>query len=46
VNGRADKLMHEHTEKDLYFIQNYSVLLDLQILWKTISAVVKKAGAY
>ncbi len=46
VNGRADKLMHEHTEDDLYYIQNYSLLLDLEILWKTIGAVIKKTGAY
>jgi exopolysaccharide biosynthesis polyprenyl glycosylphosphotransferase len=46
VNGRSDKIMHEHTEEDLYYIQNYSLLLDLQILWKTIGAVIKRSGAY
>jgi exopolysaccharide biosynthesis polyprenyl glycosylphosphotransferase len=46
VNGRSDKLMHEHTEEDLYYIQNYSLLLDVQILWKTVGAVVRKSGAY
>jgi exopolysaccharide biosynthesis polyprenyl glycosylphosphotransferase len=46
VNGRSDKMMHEHTEEDLYYIQNYSLLLDLQILWKTIGAVIKRSGAY
>jgi exopolysaccharide biosynthesis polyprenyl glycosylphosphotransferase len=46
VNGRSDKLMHEHTEEDLYYIQNYSLLLDVQILWKTLGAVIKRSGAY
>lgn len=46
VNGRSDKLMHEHTEEDLFYIKNYSLLLDLQILWRTIGAVLKRAGAY
>ena len=46
VNGRSEKMMHEHTEEDLYYIQNYSLLLDLQILWKTVGAVIKRSGAY
>jgi len=46
VNGRSDKLMHEHTEDDLYYIQNYSFFLDLQILWKTVGAVLKRTGAF
>ncbi len=46
VNGRSDKPMHLHTEDDLYYIQNYSLLLDLQILWKTIWVVLRGKGAY
>ena len=46
INGRDDKLMHLHTEDDLYYIQNYSILLDLQILWKTIGVVLKRRGAF
>lgn len=46
VNGRSDKPMHEHTEEDLFYIKNYSLLLDLQILWRTIGAVLKRRGAY
>jgi exopolysaccharide biosynthesis polyprenyl glycosylphosphotransferase len=46
VNGRSDKPMHLHTEEDLFYIQNYSLLLDVQILWKTAGAVVKRRGAY
>ena len=46
VNGRSDKLMHMHTEEDLYYVQNYSLLLDVQILWKTIWVVLRRRGAY
>jgi exopolysaccharide biosynthesis polyprenyl glycosylphosphotransferase len=46
VNGRSDKLMHLHSEDDLYYVQNYSLLLDLQILWKTIWVVLQGKGAY
>ena len=46
VNGRSDKLMHEHTQEDLFYIQNYSLLLDIRILYRTIGAVIKRSGAY
>jgi exopolysaccharide biosynthesis polyprenyl glycosylphosphotransferase len=46
INGRSDRLMHMHTEDDLYYIQNYSPLLDLQILWRTIGVVVRGRGAF
>jgi lipopolysaccharide/colanic/teichoic acid biosynthesis glycosyltransferase len=46
VNGRSDKLMHEHIEEDLFYIQNYSLLLDLRILYRTIGTVLKRSGAY
>jgi exopolysaccharide biosynthesis polyprenyl glycosylphosphotransferase len=46
VNGRSDKPMHLHTEDDLYYIQNYSLLLDIQILWKTIWIVIRRKGAF
>jgi exopolysaccharide biosynthesis polyprenyl glycosylphosphotransferase len=46
VNGRSSKPLHLHTEEDLFYIQNYSLLLDIQILWRTVGAVLKKKGAY
>ena len=46
VNGRSDKPMHLHTEDDLYYVQNYSLLLDLQILIKTIGVVLRGKGAF
>ena len=46
VNGRSDRPMHLHTEDDLYYVQHYSIWLDLQILARTIWAVVRRKGAY
>jgi exopolysaccharide biosynthesis polyprenyl glycosylphosphotransferase len=46
VSGRSDKPMHLHTEDDLYYIQNYSIWLDLQILLKTVWVVLIGKGAY
>jgi len=46
VNGRSQKPTLAKTRDDLYYIQNYSLLLDILILWKTIGAVVKRTGAF
>ena len=46
IHGRSDKPMHMHTEDDLYYISHYSPLLDIQILIKTISVVLRGKGAY
>lgn len=46
VNGRSDKPMHEHTEEDLYYVQNYSLWLDFYILLKTVFVVLRGKGAY
>jgi exopolysaccharide biosynthesis polyprenyl glycosylphosphotransferase len=46
VTGRSDKPSTLYTEEDLYYIRNYSFLLDLQILLRTIGAVIRGEGAY
>lgn len=46
VNGRSDRPMHLHTEDDLYYIRNYSIFLDIQILVKTFWVVFFGTGAY
>lgn len=46
VHGRADKPMHMHTQDDLYYIQNYSLWMDIYILIKTPWVVVRGKGAY
>lgn len=46
VNGRSTRPMHLNTEDDLYYIQNYSLWLDILILFKTIGVVLRGKGAY
>lgn len=46
VNGRSDKPMHLHTEDDLYYVQNYSLWMDIYILLKTPWVVMRGKGAY
>ena len=46
INGRSDKPMHLHTEDDLYYVYNYSLWLDIQILLRTPLAVLHAKGAF
>jgi exopolysaccharide biosynthesis polyprenyl glycosylphosphotransferase len=46
VSGRADLPWEESVRLDLYYVENWSVALDLQILWKTLFAVLRPTGAY
>ncbi|MQA93433.1 MAG: exopolysaccharide biosynthesis polyprenyl glycosylphosphotransferase [Streptosporangiales bacterium] len=46
VSGRADLSWEESVRLDLRYVENWSLALDLQILWKTWSAVVRGSGAY
>ena len=45
VSGRSDLEGDDAVRLDLRYVENWSFTLDLQILWKTISAVVAKRGA-
>jgi len=46
IKSRSIQPMHLHIEDDLYYIQNYSIWLDLQILVRTIWVVLSGKGAY
>lgn len=46
VNGRSDLPWEEGVRLDLYYVENWSVVQDLIILWRTFSAVVGQKGAY
>ncbi len=46
VNGRSDLSWEESVRLDLRYVENWSFALDLQILWKTWSAVARGSGAY
>jgi exopolysaccharide biosynthesis polyprenyl glycosylphosphotransferase len=46
VSGRSDVSYEERVRLDMYYIRNWSIWLDLQILFQTIPAVLKGHGAY
>jgi exopolysaccharide biosynthesis polyprenyl glycosylphosphotransferase len=46
VSGRSDLSWEETVRLDLHYVENWSPVLDLMILWKTFSAVVAGRGAY
>jgi exopolysaccharide biosynthesis polyprenyl glycosylphosphotransferase len=45
VSGRSDLDWDETVRLDLYYVENWSVALDTEILWKTVSAVLQGSGA-
>ena len=46
VSGRSDLTWEESVRLDLHYVENWSLALDLLIIWKTFSAVLKRDGAY
>ena len=46
IKGRSDLAWDEAVRLDLRYVENWSLVLDLQILWKTGSAVLRGHGAY
>jgi exopolysaccharide biosynthesis polyprenyl glycosylphosphotransferase len=46
VSGRSDLPTEEAVRLDLRYVENWSLALDLLILWKTVFAVLRREGAY
>jgi exopolysaccharide biosynthesis polyprenyl glycosylphosphotransferase len=46
VSGRSDLPWDEAVRLDVRYVENWSLALDLQILWKTWAAVFNGSGAY
>jgi exopolysaccharide biosynthesis polyprenyl glycosylphosphotransferase len=46
VSGRSDLSWEETVRLDLYYVDNWSMLQDLNILLKTLGAVMRPEGAY
>jgi exopolysaccharide biosynthesis polyprenyl glycosylphosphotransferase len=46
VSGRSDVSYEERIQMDMYYIRNWTIWLDIQLLFQTIPAVLKGRGAY
>jgi exopolysaccharide biosynthesis polyprenyl glycosylphosphotransferase len=46
VSGRSGTSFDEYTRLDLYYVHNWSLLVDVSILVRTLPAVVKSDGAF
>jgi exopolysaccharide biosynthesis polyprenyl glycosylphosphotransferase len=46
VSGRSDISWEDAVRLDLYYVENWSPLMDLSILYRTLVAVVRPRGAY
>jgi exopolysaccharide biosynthesis polyprenyl glycosylphosphotransferase len=46
VSGRSDLTWEESVRLDLDYVENWSMVRDLQIIWRTIRAVMRQKGAY
>jgi exopolysaccharide biosynthesis polyprenyl glycosylphosphotransferase len=46
VSGRSDVTYEERVRLDMHYIRNWSIWLDIQILFQTIPAVIRRRGAY
>jgi exopolysaccharide biosynthesis polyprenyl glycosylphosphotransferase len=46
VSGRSDLSWEESVRVDVQYVENWSFLLDLLILWRTFGAVIRGNGAY
>ncbi len=46
ISGRSDLEWVESVRLDLRYVENWSLIYDFEILWKTFYAVLRGAGAY
>jgi exopolysaccharide biosynthesis polyprenyl glycosylphosphotransferase len=46
VSGRSDLSWDDAVRLDLYYVDNWSLVLDLHIMWRTIGVVFRGKGAY
>ena len=46
VSGRSDVSYEDRVRLDMYYVRNWTIWLDLQILFQTLPAVLRSRGAY
>lgn len=44
ISGRSNLSWEEAVRLDLYYVENWTPLLDLMILWRTLLVVLHPAG--
>lgn len=46
ISGRSDLSWDESVRLDLHYVENWSLALDIMIVYKTVFAVLRRRGAY
>jgi lipopolysaccharide/colanic/teichoic acid biosynthesis glycosyltransferase len=46
ISGRSDLSWDESVRIDIRYVENWSLVLDLVIMWRTVGAVLRGSGAY
>lgn len=46
INGRSALSWEESVRLDLYYVENWSVVGDLMIMWRTVRVLINPVGAY
>ncbi|MCW2621933.1 MAG: exopolysaccharide biosynthesis polyprenyl glycosylphosphotransferase [Frankiales bacterium] len=46
ISGRSDLSWDESVRLDLHYVENWSLALDVMIIWRTVFTVLKRNGAY
>lgn len=46
ISGRSDLNWEDGVRLDLYYVENWSLMGDLVLIWRTVKAVVSQRGAY
>jgi lipopolysaccharide/colanic/teichoic acid biosynthesis glycosyltransferase len=46
ISGRSNLSFEEMVRLDLYYIENWSLSFDVEIILRTLGAVLRREGAY
>jgi lipopolysaccharide/colanic/teichoic acid biosynthesis glycosyltransferase len=46
ISGRSDISYDDRVKLDIYYVEHWSLFLDLKILLKTVLAIINAKGAY
>lgn len=46
VNGRSDTTYEDRVHMDSWYVRNWSIWIDIMLLWRTVRSVIKCEGAY